>query len=162
MTNDQPADAVVIERTFDEPIEIIWQMWTLPAHVQAWYGPDGASIPEITLDVRVGGQRRLCMEVTTPSGPMRMWFAGHYLEVNEPHRLVFTETVIPPEAALAASDDIDLRGHPVTTITVELVEVGSSTKMVMTHAGIPADSPGARGWTMALDKLATHAAAQHA
>jgi hypothetical protein len=26
--------------------------------------------------------------------------------------------------------------------------------MVMTHAGIPSDSPGAAGWTMALDKLA--------
>jgi hypothetical protein len=28
--------------------------------------------------------------------------------------------------------------------------------MVMTHAGIPADSPGAAGWAMALDKLAAH------
>ena len=30
----------------------------------------------------------------------------------------------------------------------------------MTHAGIPADSPGAAGWTMALDKLAAHAGDQ--
>ncbi len=27
--------------------------------------------------------------------------------------------------------------------------------MVMTHAGIPADSPGAAGWNMAFDKLAS-------
>jgi hypothetical protein len=27
---------------------------------------------------------------------------------------------------------------------------------VMTHAGVPGDSPGAAGWTMALDKLAAH------
>ncbi len=27
------------------------------------------------------------------------------------------------------------------------------TKMVVTHAGVPADSPGAAGWNMALDKL---------
>jgi hypothetical protein len=26
--------------------------------------------------------------------------------------------------------------------------------MVMTHVGIPGDSPGAAGWAMALDKLA--------
>jgi hypothetical protein len=26
--------------------------------------------------------------------------------------------------------------------------------MVMTHAGIPSDSPGAVGWAMAFDKLA--------
>jgi hypothetical protein len=28
--------------------------------------------------------------------------------------------------------------------------------MVLTHAGVPADSPGAVGWSMALDKLAAH------
>ena len=28
--------------------------------------------------------------------------------------------------------------------------------MVLTHAGIPSDSPGAAGWAMALDKLAAH------
>jgi hypothetical protein len=33
--------------------------------------------------------------------------------------------------------------------------------MVMTHAGIPADSPGAVGWTMAFDKMAIHAAKPH-
>jgi hypothetical protein len=48
-------------------------------------------------------------------------------------------------------------GHPTTTeVRIELTTVGGRTKMVMTHVGIPADSPGAAGWTMALDKLATH------
>ena len=51
-------------------------------------------------------------------------------------------------------------GHPVTTeIRVELVDVGGRTKMVMTHAGVPSDSPGAAGWVMALNKLAAHVAA---
>jgi uncharacterized protein YndB with AHSA1/START domain len=159
MTNDDSSDAVVIERTFDEPIEIIWNMWTDPIHVQAWYGPDGATIPEITLDVRVGGQRRLCMQVATPDGPMRMWFTGHYLEVDEPHRLVFTEAMTP--APLDPALDADASpGHSVTTITVELQAVGSHTNMVMTHAGLPADSPAKSGWTMAFDKLATRATAQ--
>jgi hypothetical protein len=44
--------------------------------------------------------------------------------------------------------------HPMTTeVRVDLEDVGGRTKMVLTHAGIPADSPGAAGWTMALDKL---------
>lgn len=48
-------------------------------------------------------------------------------------------------------------GHPTTTeVRVELEDVGGRTKMVMTHAGVPADSPGAAGRTMALDKLAAH------
>jgi hypothetical protein len=30
----------------------------------------------------------------------------------------------------------------------------------MTHVGVPSGSPGAAGWTMALDKLAAHVATQ--
>ena len=46
-------------------------------------------------------------------------------------------------------------GHPTTTeVRVELEDVGGRTKMVMTHAGIPAGSPGAAGWAMAFNKLA--------
>jgi uncharacterized protein YndB with AHSA1/START domain len=158
MIDDQSDDAVVIERIFDEPIDVIWQMWTSPAHVQAWYGPDGASVPEITLDVKVGGQRRLCMEVATPNGTMRMWFIGEYLEVAEPHRLVFTEAVAPTGGDPAPPADLSSAEHTVTTITVELEDLGPRTRMLLTHAGIPADSPGASGWTMALDKMAAHAA----
>jgi hypothetical protein len=52
-------------------------------------------------------------------------------------------------------------GHPTTTeVIVELEEVGGRTRMVLTHAGIPTGSPGAAGWTMALDKLAAHVEAE--
>jgi hypothetical protein len=47
-------------------------------------------------------------------------------------------------------------GHPTTTeVDIYIEDVGGRTKIVLTHRGIPADSPGAVGWTMALDKLAT-------
>ena len=32
--------AVVIERSFDAPAELVWQMWTVPEHFKAWYGPN--------------------------------------------------------------------------------------------------------------------------
>jgi hypothetical protein len=52
-------------------------------------------------------------------------------------------------------------GHPMTTeVRVELEDVGGRTKMVMTHAGVPGDSPGAAGWAMALDKLTAHVETQ--
>jgi hypothetical protein len=48
-------------------------------------------------------------------------------------------------------------GHPTTTeVRVEFEDVGGRTKMVMTHAGVPGDSPGAAGWAMALHKLAAY------
>ena len=41
---------------------------------------------------------------------------------------------------------------------MDLEEVDGRTRMVMTHRGIPSDSPGATGWAMALDKLAGYVA----
>ena len=88
---------------------------------------------------------------------MKMWFAGEYLEVITNQRLVFTESMADENGNLIAPSDVGMpEGHPVTTeIRVELAAVGGSTQMVMTHAGIPKDSPGAAGWTMAFDKLAS-------
>jgi Activator of Hsp90 ATPase homolog 1-like protein len=39
-------------------------------------------------------------------------------------------------------------------VTVELEDLGGRTRVVLTHAGVAPDSPGAMGWQMALDKLA--------
>jgi hypothetical protein len=45
-------------------------------------------------------------------------------------------------------------GHPATTeVRVELEDAAGTTRMRLTHVGIPAGSPGAAGWAMALDKL---------
>ena len=41
-----------------------------------------------------------------------------------------------------------------TSVVVELEDLGNRTKMVMTHVGVPADSPGGQGWAMAIDKMA--------
>jgi uncharacterized protein YndB with AHSA1/START domain len=151
-------DAVVIERNFDAPVALIWQMWTDPEHFRAWYGPDGASIPVAKMDVRVGGSRRVCMEVQTPDGPMQVWFTGEYREVVEHERLVYSESMSDEDGNVVSPSDMGMpEGHPATTeVRVQLEDLGGRTKMVMTHAGVPGESPGAAGWRMALDKLAAH------
>jgi uncharacterized protein YndB with AHSA1/START domain len=154
-------DAVVIERTLDAPADLIWRMWTEPEHFAAWYGPDGASVSVTRMDVRVGGTRLVCMQVQNPRGAMTMWFTGEYLDVVENKRLVYTESMSDENGTLLAPADLGMpAGHPSTTeVRVELDDLGGRTRMVLTHAGVPAGSPGAAGWTMALDKLAAHVAA---
>jgi len=133
-------------------------MWTDPEHFKAWYGPAGAAIPVAEMDVRVGGNRLVCMEMPTPGGPMRMWFTGEYREVVQNVRLVYTESMSDENGRVMSPSDMGMpEGHPTTTeVRVELEDVGGRTKMVLTHYGVPSDSPGAAGWTMALDKLALH------
>ncbi len=163
MTDDNASqDAVVIERSFDAPTDLIWQMWTEPEHFKSWYGPGGATLPVAKMDVRVGGTRLVCMEMETPGGPMKMWFTGEYREVVENKRLVYTESMSDENGNVLSPSEMGMpAGHPTTTeVIVELEDVAGRTKMVMTHAGIPADSPGAAGWVAALDKLAAYVEAR--
>ena len=156
--NSGSQDAVMIERSFAAPVELIWQMWTDPEHFAAWYGPDGATIPVAKMDVRVGGTRLVCMAMESPNGPMQMWFTGEYCEVVQHERLVYTESMSDENDKVLLPSEIGMpEGHPTTTeVRVDLEDLGGRTKVVMTHRGIPAGSPGAAGWTMALDKLAAH------
>jgi uncharacterized protein YndB with AHSA1/START domain len=163
MTDDLTRDdSMVIERNFDAPVELVWQMWTDPEHFRAWYGPDGATIPVANLDVRVGGTRHICMDIRTPDGQMQMWFTGEHREVVENERLVYTERVSDEDGTVPSPTDAgEQPGHPtMTEVHVELEDLGGRTKMVLTHVGIPSDSPGATGWTMALDKLGAYIAAR--
>ena len=150
-------NSVTIERTFTAPVKLVWQMWTDPDHFTAWYGPTGATIPVARMDVRVGGSRLICMQITTPDGPTQMWFTGEYREVVEHQLLAYTESISNENGDILAPSDLGMPpDHPATTeIRVELEDLDGSTRMVMTHLGVPADSPGAVGWTMALDKLST-------
>lgn len=155
MTGQGPSKDVVIERTFDASIERIWALWTDPVHFAQWYGPDGASIPVAEMDVQVGGRRLVCMAMETPGGPMQMWFTGEYQEVAPHGRLVYTEAMCREDGTVLSAAEAGMpEGHPTTTqVIVELADDDGRTRMTVTHAGVPADSPGAAGWTMALDKL---------
>jgi uncharacterized protein YndB with AHSA1/START domain len=158
MTDDNRAHDLVIERTFDAPPGVIWKMWAEPEHFAEWYGPAGASISVAAMDVRVGGTRLLRMEVTTPDGTMQMWFAGQYLEVIENQHLVYTDAMSDEHGNVLSPEQTGMpAGHPTTTeVRVALEPANGGTRMRLTHVGIPAGSPGAAGWAMALDKLTAH------
>lgn len=159
MTNGP--DHLTIERTFAAPIELVWQMFTESEHFAAWYGPQGASIPVAEMDVTIGGRRKIGMEMQTPDGPMQMWFVGEYREIDAPGRLVYTEAMADPEGNPLTAADMGMpEGTPMETeVVVELSSTDDGTHLVLTHVGVPADSPGAAGWQMAIDKLADRLAA---
>jgi uncharacterized protein YndB with AHSA1/START domain len=138
-------DDMTLERTFDAPPDLVWRMWTEPDHFSQWYGPVGVAVSEARMDVRVGGRREV--EMTADDGSMQVRFTGEYLEVVEHRRLVYTEAMTDADGNPQSPD---------TEVTVELEDLGGSTRLVLTHAGLPQDSHGATGWAMALDKLATH------
>ena len=154
--NTLTEDAVVIERTFDAPVDLIWQMWIDPEHFKQWYGPNGFTVPVADMDMRVGGKRLVCM--ASPDGSMKMWTTGEYTEIVPNERLVYTESPADENGNVVSPSAMGMPdGYPATTeVTVLLEDLGGRTKMVMTHAGVRADSGGAGGWKQAFDKLEDH------
>lgn len=147
-------DAVVIERTFDAPVELIWQLWTDSEHFASWYGPKGFTVPVADMDVQVGGKRLVCM--ASPDGSMKMWTTGEYTEIVPNRRLVYTESMADEDGNVLAPSAMGMPdGYPATTeVTVRLEDLGGRTRMTMTHAGVPADSGGSGGWEQAFAKMA--------
>lgn len=144
MPDTRADDAVVIERTFPVAAATVWSMWTDPEQFAAWYGPEGVSVTVTEMDVRTGGRRRITMAMTTPDGVHEMWFAGEHRAVEPHRRLSYTEVMVDADGNETS---------PSTVVEVTLEDRDGTTRMVMTHRGIPADSPGATGWEMAFDKL---------
>lgn len=148
--------AIVVERMFDAPVDLIWQLWTDPEHFAQWYGPHGFTVPVAEMNLEVGGKRRICMEMKTPDNTMQFWTVGAFTTITPPTHLSYTESRADADGNIIVQAD----DQPTTTqVTIVLEAKGDQTKMTLTHAGIPEGQEGAKGgWEQAFDKLADYIA----
>ena len=54
--SDQQARTITMKRTFNAPIQLVWEAWTQPEHIAQWWGPKGMKTKVIAHDFRVGGK----------------------------------------------------------------------------------------------------------
>jgi uncharacterized protein YndB with AHSA1/START domain len=52
---------IVITRLVDAPLSLVFEAWTDPAQLPAWFGPDGYTIDTREIDIRPGGCWRFDM-----------------------------------------------------------------------------------------------------
>src|SRR4029079_5194901 len=52
---------LVLERTIDAPIALVWKAYTDPEHLKQWFAPKPYQITECELDLRPGGVFRFRM-----------------------------------------------------------------------------------------------------
>ena len=85
---------LVLERTIDAPIDLVWKAYTDPEHLKKWFAPKPYEISEIEMDLTPGGVFRIRM--IGPDG----FDTGHgtpgcVLEVIEGKKLVWTSALGP-------------------------------------------------------------------
>ena len=52
---------LVINRLLQAPIELVWKVWTDPAHIKNWWGPNGFTNTISKMDLKPGGEWDLVM-----------------------------------------------------------------------------------------------------
>ena len=68
-----------ISKTFNAPVEFLWEVWTKPEHIANWWGPNGFTNTIHEMDLKEGGEWRLTMH--GPDG------------TNYPNRSIFKEII---------------------------------------------------------------------
>ncbi len=85
---------LVLERTIDAPIDLVWQAYTDPQHLKKWFAPRPYEISELELDLQPGGIFRIRM--VGPDGfDTGHGNAGCVLEVIEGKKLAWTSALGP-------------------------------------------------------------------
>jgi uncharacterized protein YndB with AHSA1/START domain len=132
-----------IERTIRAPVEDVFDAFTVPEQFAAWWGPEGTTIPDYSMDVRPGGAWRTVMKL--PDGNMPE-VSGVYRAVEKNKRLVFTWAWKQPDGS---------RGHE-TEVTITFEPVPGGTRMVLLQQVFQSeearDSHGT-GWRSSFDAL---------
>jgi uncharacterized protein YndB with AHSA1/START domain len=152
---------ITMERTFDAPIEDVWDLWTTKEGLESWWGPEGFGITVHAIDLRAGGEMRYAMRPIAPeqiefmkrSGmPLVTEVQATYREIAPRQRLVFVQVAdfVPGVAA-----------YDITTV-VELGETAGHVRMIVTIDAMHDErwtEMAVKGWESQLGKAARALAA---
>lgn len=88
--NRRSGRELVITRTFDGPVHLVFEAWTRPDLLMRWWAPKSFGITFLSCeaDVRTGGTYRFVFG--HPESDQPVAFFGRYIEVTPPTRLVWT------------------------------------------------------------------------
>ncbi|MGA3245335.1 MAG: SRPBCC domain-containing protein [Bacteroidota bacterium] len=148
---------LVITRIFNAPRNLVWKAWTDPVHFRRWWGPKRFTCPAANTDFRVGGRYLWCMR--SPEGK-DYWSTGIFREIVPMERIVYTDSFADEKGNIVPASYYGLLGHGMSLefqVTIILEDLGSTTKMTLTHAGFPEGEVtvlASAGWNESFDKLA--------
>lgn len=158
----QKKDMFVINRSFNVPIETMYEMWTNPKHFQQWLAPTGYSMTFLRSDIKVGSSTFYLM---TDGEHVKMYGRAKYLELNRPDRIVYTQQFCDekegisrhpfaptwPETMLTTVTFTE-EGPERTRVTVNWEPFGSATAEEI-ETFLKARGGMTQGWTGSFDKL---------
>jgi uncharacterized protein YndB with AHSA1/START domain len=106
---------IVITRRFGAPCRAVFDAWTKPEHVAAWWDPAGVRLAVCDIDLRPNGAFRF---VHAAGRAETRAFTGVYREIDPPRRLVFTTP--SPSGAESVGTLVFTEHAGITTLTMTI------------------------------------------
>jgi uncharacterized protein YndB with AHSA1/START domain len=157
----------VINRSFDAPLDVMFEMWTNPKHFSQWLAPSGFEMQFLRSDIRPGGSTFYFMTGTEGA---RMYGRAEYKEIHKPDRLVYTQQFCDEHEKIArhpmsptwpetmlTTVKLTAEGPDRTRVTVTWEPHGAVTREEL-ETFIKARGGMTQGWTGSFDKLEAYLA----
>ncbi|MGH9257817.1 MAG: SRPBCC family protein [Vicinamibacterales bacterium] len=132
-----------LRRRLSAPREDVFRAWTEPEALKRWWCPMGWVPADVDIDLRVGGTYRIGMRRLGGGRPV--YVRGRFLEVNSPEQLRYTWRW-----------ENAFEEMPHTQVTVQFIDSGGTTDLVLTHENLPEIPICLRhraGWIAALERM---------
>ncbi len=157
---------LTVSRDFKAPLDLVWAVYTDPAHQARWLSPDNPADFRSTMDFRVGGAH--LYGSPNPDGSV-MWGKQVYREIVPKKRVVcvqsFTDqhgAIVPhpmaptwPREMLSTTEYEDL-GDGTTRLSVTWLPLDASAEEEATFDGARAGMQG--GWDHQFTQVAAYLA----
>jgi uncharacterized protein YndB with AHSA1/START domain len=115
--------SLVARRTIRATPERLFEAWTRPEQLIAWWGPPGVECIDARVDLQVGGEYRIANRF--PDGRI-VWITGEFEAIEPALRLVYTWR-------------LDSQKEP-ERVTVRFEPRGNSTEVIVVHERISDDA----------------------
>jgi uncharacterized protein YndB with AHSA1/START domain len=129
--NASGQETFVINRSFDVPLERMFEMWTDPRHFSQWLPPTGFRMEFRRADIRPGGSTFYFM---TNDNGVDMYGRAEYLEIEKPHRLVYTQQFCDAQEKLSRHPHAPTWPATMLTVVQLTAEGPDKTRVTITWA----------------------------
>lgn len=147
---------ITIERSFQTPVERVWELWTTKEGIESWWGPDGFAVLVRNLDVRPGGE--LLYDMTAIAADQIEFLRKAGMPLTTPSRVTYVEVVPMKRLAFTQIADFIPGVKPYEVAhSVEFETAAQGVRMVLTLDAMHDDywtKMAVMGWESELDRLA--------
>lgn len=142
-TNDASNRTLSLERTFDAPIQLVWDAWSQPEHIAQWWGPKGMETRVLEHNFKVGGAWKYAM--TMPDGSDFIG-EGIYTDIAELQRIFSSANFRPMTEGVEIQARFEAKGDK-TSFTFSVVHPTSEYCEAQEKMGFM------NGWGSVFDRL---------